>query len=74
MITRGADNRCYAPAANRDDGLHRRLKAHAEPITVPVLRLDTSASVPHCTHATVNYLPAERALTALPGPNGAPAP
>ncbi|MFG2210453.1 AAA family ATPase [Streptomyces sp. NPDC048638] len=62
------------PAADRDHALHLRLKAHAEPITVPALRLDTSAPLPDCTRAAVNYLSAEHALTARPAPKGAPTP
>lgn len=62
------------PAANRDHDLHRRLKARAEPITLPALRLDTSAPLQDCTRAAVNYLSAERALTARPAPKGAPTP
>ncbi|MFI6287634.1 AAA family ATPase [Streptomyces sp. NPDC051018] len=58
------------PAANRDPELHRRLKASAEPITVPTLRLDTSASVPDCTRTTLAYLMAEHPPT-RPAPKGA---
>lgn len=58
------------PAANRDPDLHRRLKAAAEPITVPALRLDTSAPVPDCTRTALAYLRAETPLT-RPAPKGA---
>ncbi|WP_424862955.1 AAA family ATPase [Streptomyces sp. MMS24-I29] len=58
------------PAANRDLGLHRRLKAAAEPITVPALCLDTSAPVPDCTRTALAYLTAETTLT-RPAPKGA---
>lgn len=60
------------PAANRSPDLHRRLKARAEPITLPALRLDTSAPLSECIRAAVNYLSAEHALTARPAPKGAP--
>ncbi|MEU1824112.1 AAA family ATPase [Streptomyces abikoensis] len=58
------------PAANRDPGLHRRLKASAEPITIPALRLDTSAPMPDCTRTALAYLMAEHSLT-RPNPKGA---
>ncbi|MFF8916914.1 AAA family ATPase [Streptomyces sp. NPDC015032] len=58
------------PAANRNLGLHRRLKATTEPITVPALRLDTSAPVPDCTRTALSYLTAETSLT-RPAPKGA---
>ncbi|WP_420082931.1 AAA family ATPase (plasmid) [Streptomyces sp. JL4002] len=51
------------PAANRDPDLYRRLKASAEPITVPALRLDTSAPVPDCTRTALAYLMAEHPPT-----------
>jgi predicted kinase len=58
------------PAANRGPDLHRRLKASAEPITVPALRLDTSAPVPDCTRTALAYVTAETPLTG-PAPKGA---
>lgn len=62
------------PAANRDHDLYSRLKARAEPITLPTMRLDTSAPLAHCTREAVTYLTAEHALAFPPAPKGAPAP
>lgn len=62
------------PAADRGPDLHRRLKARAEPISLPALRLDTSAPLPDCIRAAVNYLFAEGDLTTRPAPKGPPTP
>lgn len=58
------------PAANRDSDLYRRLKASAEPITVPALRLDTNFPVPDCTRTALAYLMDEHPRTRT-APKGA---
>ncbi|WP_328373330.1 ATP-binding protein (plasmid) [Streptomyces sp. NBC_00445] len=62
------------PAANRDHALHRELKARAEPIALPVLRLDTSAPLPDCTRAALTYLSAGHAHAVRPALKEAPIP
>ncbi len=49
--TRGAH-----PAANRDIELYRRLRASAEPIPDPKLRLDTEAPLSECADRALSYL------------------
>ncbi|MGH3801741.1 MAG: AAA family ATPase [Pseudonocardiaceae bacterium] len=44
------------PATNRDMGLYRRLKASAEEIPDPKLRLDTQAPLPECADRALDYL------------------
>lgn len=52
-----ADTACGThPAANRDVELYRRLKASADPIPDPKLRLDTTQPVSQCAHQTLAYL------------------
>jgi biotin carboxylase len=44
------------PAANRDVELYRRLKASAEEIPDPKLRLDTEAPLSECADRALSYL------------------
>jgi predicted kinase len=44
------------PAANRDIELYRRLKATAEAIPDPKLRLDTDQPLPQCADRALSYL------------------
>ncbi len=44
------------PAANRNLELYRRLRASAEPIPHPKLRLDTTAPLPECADRALAYL------------------
>ncbi len=44
------------PATNRDVALYRRLKASADPIPEPKLRLDTIQPLPECANQVLAYL------------------
>ncbi|GAA4256607.1 AAA family ATPase [Dactylosporangium darangshiense] len=44
------------PAANRDFGLYLRLKATADPIAVPALRLSTDIPIGECIRRALTYL------------------
>jgi predicted kinase len=50
------------PAANRAFSLYLRLKATAEPITAPVLRLNTDAPVRDCLRRALAYLTPDLAV------------
>jgi predicted kinase len=50
------------PAANRDFVLYLRLKATAEPIVVPTLRLNTDAPRSDCLHRALAYLTPDLAV------------
>ncbi|MFI1869419.1 hypothetical protein [Streptomyces jumonjinensis] len=43
-------------AGNRDFALHQRLKAAAEPLPPPVLRIDTTAPPAACARHALDYL------------------
>lgn len=61
------------PAANRDLELYRRLRASAEPIPDPKLRLDTTAPTGECAGRALSYL--HHPLATDPDPiNAAPRP
>ncbi|HEU0090287.1 MAG TPA: AAA family ATPase [Pseudonocardiaceae bacterium] len=44
------------PAANRDLALYRRLRAHADPLPDPKLRLDTAQPIHECADQALSYL------------------
>jgi predicted kinase len=53
----GTDIACGShPATNRDVDLYRRLKASADPIPEPKLRLDTAKPLPECADRALAYL------------------
>lgn len=53
---RASCGRSAHPAANRDVGLYRWLRATADPIPDPKLRLDTGEPLPDCADRALKYL------------------
>lgn len=53
------------PAANRDFALYQKLKAEAEPITVPALRLPTDTPISESAARALSYLAQVAAGTAV---------
>jgi predicted kinase len=68
-LARGRDD--GHPAANRDFALYQKLKAEAEPITVPALRLPTDTPIGEAAARALAYL-AQVAAGTAPNPENRP--
>jgi predicted kinase len=60
------------PAANRDFTLYQELRAAAEPITIPALRLRTEAPLEKSVARALDYLSAISAARTVPAAAGRP--